>query len=91
VLPEPVVGRLLIVLAASRTYLTSTVRTVTVDPHRFAAGAGGAARLAALLCGAVVGTLALRVAPSWALALPAALVAAAVVAATVTRHRRQGS
>jgi uncharacterized membrane protein YoaK (UPF0700 family) len=84
------------VRGASTTYLTGTltsvVRTVTVDPHRFAAGAGGAARLAALLCGAIVGALVLRVAPSWALALPAALVATvAVVATALTRNRMEGS
>jgi uncharacterized membrane protein YoaK (UPF0700 family) len=81
---------------ASTTYLTGTltsvVRVGTVDPHRFAAGAGGAARLAALLCGAIVGALVLRVAPSWALALPAALVAAVVVVATaLTPNRMEGS
>lgn len=54
---------------AATTYLTGTltsvVRTLTGDPHRFAAGGGGAARLAALLCGAAVGALVLRVAPLW--------------------------
>ncbi|MGC9665308.1 YoaK family protein [Planosporangium sp. 12N6] len=76
---------------ASTTYLTGTltgvVRTLTVDPHRFAAGAGGGTRLAALLCGAIVGALVLRVAPSLALVPPTALVAAAVVAAALTRPR----
>ena len=54
---------------AATTYLTGTltsvVRTLTGDPHRFAAGGGGAARLAALLCSAAVGALVLRVAPLW--------------------------
>jgi uncharacterized membrane protein YoaK (UPF0700 family) len=84
------------VRGASTTYLTGTltsvVRTVVGDPHRFAAGAGGAARLAALLCGAAVGALVLRVAPSLALVLPAALVAAVVVvAAVLARRRKEGS
>jgi uncharacterized membrane protein YoaK (UPF0700 family) len=83
------------VRGASTTYLTGTltnlVRTVTVDPHRFATGAGGAARLVALLCGAIAGALVLRVAPLWAPALPAALVTAVVVVATaLTRHRKDG-
>ncbi|MCW2643683.1 MAG: hypothetical protein JWP76_5989, partial [Dactylosporangium sp.] len=84
------------VRGASTTYLTGTltsvVRTVTVDPYRFAAGAGGAARLAALLSGAAAGALVLRVAPSWAPALPAALVAAVVVVAAGPIHgRMEGS
>jgi uncharacterized membrane protein YoaK (UPF0700 family) len=84
------------VRGASTTYLTGTltsvVSTVVTDPHRFAAAAGGAARLAALLCGAIVGALVLRVATLWALALPAALVTAVVVvAAAMTRHRMEGS
>jgi uncharacterized membrane protein YoaK (UPF0700 family) len=48
--------------------------------------------LAALLSGAAVGALVLRVAPSWALALPAVLVAAVVmVTAVLTRHGMEGS
>jgi uncharacterized membrane protein YoaK (UPF0700 family) len=83
------------VRGASTTYLTGTltgvVRAVAGDPHRFAAGAGGAARLGALLCGAAVGALVLRVAPSWALALPAALVAAVAISAALTCHRMEES
>jgi uncharacterized membrane protein YoaK (UPF0700 family) len=84
------------VRGASTTYLTGTltgvVRTVAGDPHRFAASAGGAARLVALLCGAVVGAVLLRVAPLWAPAVPAALVAAVVVvAAALTSDGLEGS
>lgn len=83
------------VRGASTTYLTGTltsvVRTLTGGPHRFAAAAGGADRLAALLCGAAAGALVLRVAPLWAPALPVALVAAVVVvAAALTRGRMEG-
>jgi uncharacterized membrane protein YoaK (UPF0700 family) len=81
------------VRGASTTYLTGTltsvVRTVAVDPHRFGAGAGGAVRLVALLCGATVCTLVLRVAPLWAPALPAVLVAAVALLATLTLHRME--
>ncbi|GII23360.1 YoaK family protein [Planosporangium mesophilum] len=77
---------------ASTTYLTGTltsiVRTLTSEPYRFATTAGGAARLAALLCGATVGALMLRIAPLWAPALPAVLVAAAVVFAALSARRR---
>jgi uncharacterized membrane protein YoaK (UPF0700 family) len=80
---------------ASTTYLTGTltsvVRTVTVDPHRFAASAGGIARLAALLSGAALGALVLRVAPLWASVLPAALVAAVVVVAAALSRGRRGA
>ncbi|WP_433618331.1 DUF1275 family protein [Dactylosporangium sp. CA-139114] len=79
---------------ASTTYLTGTlttvVRAVTVGPHLFAAGAGGVARMVALVCGAAVGALVLRVAPLWAPALPAVLVTA-VVAAALTRNRMERS
>ncbi|MBV9313968.1 MAG: DUF1275 domain-containing protein [Pseudonocardia sp.] len=78
---------------SSTTYLTGTltnlVRALTSTPLRFAAAAGGAARLAALLCGAVVGALLLRLAPLWAPALPAVLVGAvALVIGTASRARR---
>jgi uncharacterized membrane protein YoaK (UPF0700 family) len=77
------------VSGGSTTYLTGTLtsiaRTVAGDPHRFAAGAGGATRLAAMLCGAAAGALLLRVAPLWAPALSAALVAAVAVAAALSR------
>jgi uncharacterized membrane protein YoaK (UPF0700 family) len=80
------------VRGASTTYLTGTltdvVRTVVGDPHRFGASAGGASRLAALLCGAAIGALALRVAPLWAPVLTAALVAAVVVIAGTLDRRR---
>lgn len=66
------------VRGASTTYLTGSltgvVRSVVLDPHRFAAGAGGISRLLGLLGGAVLGALTLRVAPVWAPALAAALV-----------------
>lgn len=65
---------------SSTTYLTGTltnlVRTLTSRPPRFGAAAGGAARVAALLCGAIVGALLLRLAPLYAPALPAVLVGA---------------
>ncbi|HYT09358.1 MAG TPA: DUF1275 family protein, partial [Mycobacteriales bacterium] len=81
---------------ASTTYLTGAlttiVRTVAAGPRRFATGAGGAARLAAFLCGAAAGALVLRVAPVWAPALPAALVAAAaVIAAALSPGRMEES
>jgi uncharacterized membrane protein YoaK (UPF0700 family) len=80
---------------ASTTYLTGTltsvVRTVVSDPHSFATAAGGASRLMALLCGAVLGALLLHLAPLWAPALSAALVAVVVVAALLTRGRLEGS
>jgi uncharacterized membrane protein YoaK (UPF0700 family) len=81
------------VRGASTTYLTGTltdmVRAVIADPHRFAAGKGGASRLVALLCGAIIGALALRVAPLWAPALSAALVAVVVIAAAFARDRTE--
>jgi uncharacterized membrane protein YoaK (UPF0700 family) len=74
---------------ASTTYLTGTltglVRTLVGEPHRFAA----AGRLAALLCGAAVGAVMLRVAPLWVPVLPAALVAAVVVVAAVSNRARR--
>jgi uncharacterized membrane protein YoaK (UPF0700 family) len=81
---------------ASTTYLTGTltrlVRALVGEPHRFAAAAGGAGRLAALLCGAAVGAVMLRVAPLWVPVQPAALVAAVVVVAAVSnRGRREES
>jgi hypothetical protein len=45
--------------------------------------------LAALLCGAAVGVLALRFAPLWAPAVPMALVGAVVGAAALGRGRRE--
>lgn len=77
---------------ASTTYLTGTltkvVRGVVGDPHRFAAGAGGVARLGALLAGAVLGAVLLRVAPLAAPALAAALVVAVVLVAAVHLRSR---
>jgi uncharacterized membrane protein YoaK (UPF0700 family) len=67
---------------ASTTYLTGTL-TSLVRTHRFA---GGAARLAAFLCGAVLGAILLRLAPLWVPVLPAALVAAVVVVAAASRR-----
>jgi uncharacterized membrane protein YoaK (UPF0700 family) len=80
------------VRGASTTYLTGTLtdvlRTIATEPRRFAVHAGGAARLAALLCGAVVGALALRLAPLWAPIIPVTLVGAvAVTARAATRER----
>ncbi|MFC5004738.1 DUF1275 family protein [Dactylosporangium cerinum] len=72
------------VRGASTTYLTGTltgiVRAGVLDPHGFATGFGGAGRLLALLCGAVVGAVLLRVAPLWAPVPALLLVAAAAVA-----------
>jgi uncharacterized membrane protein YoaK (UPF0700 family) len=81
---------------ASTTYLTGTlttvVRTLTARPHVFSAVAGDAARLAALLCGATLGVLLLRVAPLWAPALPAVLVGTVVaMAAAFARGRMEES
>ncbi|MGP3962010.1 YoaK family protein [Nonomuraea sp. 3N208] len=81
---------------ASTTYLTGTLtslmRTGNGTLHGRAALAGGVGRLAALLCGATVGALLLRVAPLWAPALPAVLVAAVVaITAISTRGRTEGS
>jgi uncharacterized membrane protein YoaK (UPF0700 family) len=82
------------VRGASTTYLTGTltdvVRVLAGDPHRIASVAGSAVRLAALLCGAVVGALALRFAPPWAPVLPMVLAGAVVVAAAALgRGRRE--
>ncbi|MEV1333597.1 YoaK family protein [Micromonospora costi] len=75
------------VRGASTTYLTGSltnvVRQVVLDPHRFAAGAGGVSRLLGLLGGAVLGGLVLRVAPQWAPALAAALVVGVVAVAAL--------
>lgn len=71
---------------ASTTYLTGSLTDVVrhglLDPHRFAATRGGLARLGGLLAGAALGGLLLRVAPDWAPA-PAALLVAAVVLAVL--------
>ena len=80
------------VRGASTTYLTGTLtdvaRTLAGEGRRFAATAGGVARLAALLCGAIVGSLLLRVTPSFAPALPVVLVGAVVaIAAAAIRER----
>ncbi|MER7459453.1 YoaK family protein [Micromonospora sp. NPDC126480] len=79
---------------ASTTYLTGSltgmVRNLVLDPHRFAAGAGGAARLLGLLAGAVLGAAALRVAPRWTPVLAAALVAVVAVGARPRRTRLPG-
>jgi uncharacterized membrane protein YoaK (UPF0700 family) len=81
------------VRGASTTYLTGTltsaVRAVVGDPHRFAGGAAG--RLTALLFGACLGALVLRVAPAWTPVLAAALVAAVLLAATLARARIERS
>ncbi|MEU7674659.1 YoaK family protein [Micromonospora taraxaci] len=75
---------------ASTTYLTGSltelVRRRVVDPHRFA-DLGGAGRLAGLVVGAVLGTVVLRTAPSWA-SVPAALLVLAVIAVAVGLTRR---
>ncbi|GAA3240446.1 DUF1275 family protein [Dactylosporangium siamense] len=76
---------------ASTTYLTGTltgvVRAGVLDPHGFRSGLGGASRLLALLCGAVVGAVLLRVAPLWA-PVPALLLVAAAAVAAITARRR---
>jgi uncharacterized membrane protein YoaK (UPF0700 family) len=70
---------------ASTTYLTGSltdvVRGVLLDPHRFADHAGGVSRMLSLLVGAVLGALTLRLAPTWAPALAAALVMGVVIVA----------
>ncbi|MGI5524511.1 YoaK family protein [Micromonospora sp. CA-259024] len=75
---------------ASTTYLTGSltelVRRRVVDPHRFA-DLGGVGRLAGLVVGAVLGTVALRAAPTWA-PVPAAVLVLAVIAAAVGLTRR---
>jgi uncharacterized membrane protein YoaK (UPF0700 family) len=83
------------VRGASTTYLTGTltslVQTIAREPHQLTAIAGGAARLAALLCGAVVGALLLRLAPLWAPAVPVLLVGTVVgIAAASTLRRSEG-
>ncbi|MFF3868290.1 YoaK family protein [Micromonospora sp. NPDC001898] len=76
------------VRGASTTYLTGSlttvVRSVVLDPHRFAAGAGGVSRLLGLLGGAVLGAWTLRVAPLWAPVVAAALVVGVVLVAVVS-------
>ncbi|MGW3786086.1 YoaK family protein [Micromonospora chokoriensis] len=78
------------VRGASTTYLTGSltelVRRRVVDPHRLA-DLGGVGRLAGLVVGAVLGTVVLRTAPSWASA-PAALLVIAVIAVAVGLTRR---
>jgi hypothetical protein len=70
---------------ASATYLTGTLTSlVHALVSRLADGSGGAAGLAALLCGAVVGALLLRVAPLWAPVAPVLLVGVVLVIATRT-------
>jgi uncharacterized membrane protein YoaK (UPF0700 family) len=73
------------VRGASTTHLTGTfteaVRSLAMHPHRIAPVNGAAVRLAALLGGAVLGALVVRVAPPIAAAVPVALVG--VVVATV--------
>jgi uncharacterized membrane protein YoaK (UPF0700 family) len=80
------------VRGASTTYLTGTVtnlvRTLARDPRRMPLAGGDAVRVTALLGGAIVGGLVLLVAPRWALALPAVLVGAVVVAAALARARK---
>ncbi|WP_165396409.1 YoaK family protein [Streptomyces sp. F001] len=61
--------------------LTSVVRTLTTGPHRLVGIFGGIVRLTALLCGAAIGALVLRIAPLWAPVLPAALVGGVAVTA----------
>jgi uncharacterized membrane protein YoaK (UPF0700 family) len=82
------------VRGASTTYLTGSltevVRGVVLDPHRFAAGAGGLSRLLGLLGGAVLGAVTVRVAPGWAPALAAALVVAVVLVAAGLARRGGG-
>lgn len=76
---------------ASTTYLTGTltgvVRRLVGVPHRGAGSAAGAVELVALLAGATVAGVLLRVAPLWAPILPLVLVGVVVaIAATSTRR-----
>lgn len=74
------------VRGASTTYLTGTLTDVVrglTSTRRGAGVSGEAARLGALLCGAVAGALVLRAAPLWAPVLPAVLVAAVLLVAAV--------
>ncbi|MEU8332277.1 YoaK family protein [Micromonospora sp. NPDC048839] len=75
---------------ASTTYLTGSltelVRRRIVDPHRFA-DVGGVGRLAGLVVGAVLGTVVLRTAPTWAPALAAVLVIAVLMVAVGLTRR----
>ncbi|RVX45506.1 uncharacterized membrane protein YoaK (UPF0700 family) [Nonomuraea polychroma] len=77
---------------ASTTYLTGTLtglmRTRTGTPRRRAAVAGDVGRLAALLCGAIIGALLLRVAPLWAPALPVLLVGVVVAIIAISTRGR---
>jgi uncharacterized membrane protein YoaK (UPF0700 family) len=81
------------VRGASTTYLTGTltdaVRSLAADPHRITPVAGSTVRLAALLGGAAVGALVLRVASPFAPAVPMALVGAVVVTAALGHGRRE--
>jgi uncharacterized membrane protein YoaK (UPF0700 family) len=78
---------------ASTTYLTGTltsvVRALIRDPHRFEAG--GAVRVVALVFGGAVGAVVLGNAPLWGPALPVALVGAVVFAAALTLSRLERS
>ena len=78
------------VRGASTTYLTGSltelVRRRVVDPHRFA-DVGGVGRLAGLVVGAVLGTVVLGKAPTWA-SVPAAVLVIAVIAVAVGLTRR---
>ncbi|MEK8108951.1 DUF1275 family protein [Micromonospora sp. M12] len=78
------------VRGASTTYLTGSltdlVRRRVADPHRFA-DLGGVGRLAGLVVGAVIGTVVLRTAPTWA-SVPAAVVVIAVIGFAVGLTRR---
>ncbi|MFE9194413.1 YoaK family protein [Micromonospora sp. NPDC007208] len=78
------------VRGASTTYLTGSltdlVRRRVVDPHRFA-DVGGIGRLAGLVTGAVLGTVVLRTAPTWA-SVPAAVLVVAVIAIAIGLTRR---
>jgi uncharacterized membrane protein YoaK (UPF0700 family) len=86
------------VRGASTTYLTGTVtdvaRSLATDPRRIAGVFGALVRVVALLAGATLGALVLRVAPPLAPAVPVALVGAVLVVAIVGRssvpgHHRQ--
>jgi uncharacterized membrane protein YoaK (UPF0700 family) len=82
------------VRGASTTYLTGTVteavRSLAAHPRRIASVTGPAVRLGALLGGAALGALVLRVAPPFAPAVPVALVGAVIVAAVLGRGRGKG-
>ena len=76
---------------AATTYFTGTltnaIRTMVTESQGLARGSRAALRLVALLAGAVGGGLAQQLAPAWAPALPALIVAAVLLLAFTRRPR----